>query len=352
MGLLLVTLGCVSYTVDVARGDTVQPRNPLELVGYLLFFPTLLIGPVIPSKQYFEKTDSLCFDPAGFSRGVRLYMMGYVKRLAIAAVLMRALGQILQFTNYAACSILILLALLALSFFLFYFFICGTADMASGVCAMYGIQAPTAYRDPLSANTPDRFLLSCMLWLRNYLIDYLICPLQRITRGKLGRRTSSLLIVCLTVLALRTRVELLLFAAPILLTCMLWGTKPVNRMLRCRPPLCYLLRTVSVLLVSVFTLAMCLQRPLDVVDLIVQTFAGDHSYLPYHVFSITQDEVYLLFASIVLLLLFLYSRIRKRMLAKRRGQLPTALLWTETVLLFVAFILSLTYFLPQFPLQI
>ena len=52
IGLAFITLSAVSLSVDLARGDTVRPKNPLDVIGYLLFVPTLVAGPIIRSKHF------------------------------------------------------------------------------------------------------------------------------------------------------------------------------------------------------------------------------------------------------------------------------------------------------------
>ncbi len=164
-GLLLVTLGIVSYAMDYARGDVIRPRNPLELIGYFLFFPTLAVGPVVRCKQYFDLSENLSFHAPLFTEGIRLYMLGYVKRLAVSAVLLRTLQNLLYLSG-SFFSPAILIFLLVCSFFFFYFYISSAADMARGVCALYGIQPPRDRGYVLTAPTPDRMLYGTMLSLR------------------------------------------------------------------------------------------------------------------------------------------------------------------------------------------
>ena len=105
-------------------------------------------------------------------------MLGYIKRLAIAAVLMRAIEDILTYAQLALAPfsycLLLLLALLC-----FYFYVTGCADTARGLCAMYGIELPADRGRVPFAAAPHLVFSGTFLSLYNYLQDYIYLPLRR-----------------------------------------------------------------------------------------------------------------------------------------------------------------------------
>lgn len=347
-GLLLVTLGIISYVMDYARGDVIRPRNPLELIGYLLFFPTLMAGPVLRSKQYFDLTEEIGIKPALFTEGVRLYMLGYIKRIAVAAVLMRALQDLFDYSD-AIFSPFILVLLLFLAYLFFYFFISGSADLARGVCGIYGITLPRDRADALTAPTPDRMLYGTVLSLRNYLLDYVRLPLCRKNKRKRARALSLLLIYCVTVLILRTRVELLLLGLPILLFSLLIEFTPVHRLLSAKRWWRCLLSPLAFLLYSPFLLSLLLPSPLELFPLITAAFTAQGGYPPSYIFGAMQDANYLAFLLILLAVSLPWWRLRHWLLRKVSERTGLLLSVVEITLIFVGFILTLIYFLPQFP---
>ena len=347
-GLLFVTLGIISYAIDFARGDVIRPRNPLELIGYLLFFPTLMVGPVVRSKHFFDLTESVSPSSALLTDGIRLYMQGYIKRLAVAAVLMRAIQDLLYYSKLIF-SPTILILLLVCSFFFFYFHISGSADLARGVCAIYGIPLSRDRGNVLTSPTPDRMLYGTMLSLRNYLLDYVQYPLCRVCKKKWGRILSILLIYCITILVFRTRLELLLLGLPILLFALLTELTPARKLLTARLWWRLLLTPMSLLLSSFFTLSILLPKPLEIFSLIKTAFSTEANHPTHYILGAMQDANYLGILLIVLVVLLPWGSLRN-WLFRKAGE-RTKLLYSvgEIFFLFVCFILTMIYFLPQFP---
>ena len=347
-GLLLVTLGIISYAIDRARGDAVRPRNPLELIGYLLFFPTLMVGPVVRSKHYFDLTEELSVNPKLLTEGIRLYMQGYIKRLAVAAVLMRAIQDLLHYSG-VIFSPSIFILLLLLSYFFFYFYISGSTDLARGVCAIYGIPLPRDRGSVLIAPTPDRMLYGITLSLRNYLFDYIRYPLCRIYKKRWGRAPSLVLIYCITALIFRTRVELLLLGAPILLFALLTELTPVRKLLGTKIRWRLLLTPVSILLCSFFTLSLLLPNPADIFHLMKIAFAAERIYPSHYILGAMQDANYLRILLIIFVALLPFVLFRTLLLRKTGERARLLLSICEITFLFVCFVLTMIYFLPQFP---
>lgn len=347
-GLLFVTLGIVSYAMDRARGDVVRPRNPLELIGYLLFFPTLMVGPVVRSKHFFDLTEELSLKPTRLTEGIRLYMLGYIKRLAVAAVLMRALQNLLHYSE-TIFSPTILILLLLCSFFFFYFYITGGADLARGVCAIYGIPLARDRGNVLTSTTPDRMLYGTTLSLRNYLFDYVRYPLCRVCKGRRGRILSILLIYCITVLVFRTRLELLLLGAPILLFALLTELTPVRKLPSLKFWWRLLLTPISIFLCSFFTLSLLLPKPSDVFLLIARAFSSEANHPTRYILGAIQDANYLGLLLILLVLFLPWALLRHWIFRKARERTALVFSICEITFLFVCFVLTMIYFLPQFP---
>lgn len=347
-GLLFVTLGIVSYAIDHARGDVIRPRNPLELIGYLLFFPTLMVGPVVRSKHFFDLTEELSLKPALITDGIRLYMQGYIKRLAVAAVLMRAIQDLLHYSEMIF-SPTILVLLLICSFFFFYFYISGSAELARGVCAIYGIPLPRDRGNVLASPTPDHMFYGTTLTLRNYLFDYVRYPLCRVCNNRRGRILSILLIYCITVLVFRTRLELLLLGAPILLFALLTELTPVRKLPTAKLWQRLLLAPISMLLCAFFTLSLLLPKPLDILFLIKSAFSPETNHPTRYILGAMQDANYLVILLILLVVLLPWGLLRNWLLRKAGERTKLLCSICEISFLFVCFVLTVIYFLPQFP---
>ena len=342
IGLAYITLAMISLVVDVARGDTVRPRNPLDVVGYLLFFPTLVAGPILRSKYYFDHTEELRFSSPRLSKGIRHYMIGFIKRIAMAAVLLRALRQLILYMEYYT-SPLLFFFLLFVSYFAFYFFFTGTADMARGICAMFGLKTPRDRGHILASTSPDRPVCGLALSLYNFMQDYVYRPLRRLFPGKYGHILARFLVFALSILFLRTRPEMLLFALPMLLLLMI-----PRRARRPHFAVRLLWMPLTVLSCSFFTLAIMLERPMKLFDMMSRAFSSSGSHL-YQAFKAVRDFRYLLIAFAIFLLLIPVTYLRGWFLRNAKPGLLYSVRYVAVLLTFACFVATLIYLLPQFP---
>lgn len=345
IGLAFITLSAVSLTVDMARGDTVRPQSPLDVVGYLLFVPTLVAGPIIRSKHYFDNTEELHMTSEHFSIGARLYMIGFIKRIAMAAVLLRALRQLLDYVELMI-SPLLLLFLLAGSYFAFYFFFTGTADMARGICYMYGIKLPRDRGHILSTSAPDRILCGIALSLYRFMLDYVYHPLKRILPAKIGPFAARMTVFVLSALFLRTRPEMLIFALPMLLLLL------ISLRRRAKRPRLYLrllFIPLTVFACSFFTLAMMTERPMKIFSLIGKSFTGSSNFHFYQIFDAVRDFRYLLVVIFIFFAIVLLSYFGGWFWKHANSRLRVAVKYLSLLLIFGTFTLSIVYLMPQFP---
>ncbi len=348
MGLTFVTLGAVSMSIDRYRGDAPDRDSPLSVVGYLLFFPTLSMGPILRYKQYLYVTEHISPDVEHFSAGARLYMLGFIKRIAVAAVILRALEELLSFGTEIFALPALLMALL-LAFFLLYFFVSGNTDMARGLMTIYGMQPPRGQARVFSAATPSRMLYGIFLSLDRYLEDYVALPLARRWGSRWGKLLGTLFVFAFSVLFYRFRPELLLIALPLLLWALLTSRYGRFRHFPKNAVLHALCTLASAFFLSVFALGVVLEEPLDVFPIFRAAFTSRASYSFFHIYSAISDLPYLLFMgillSVVLLVQHVWPALCRRMPKRARIATDAAL----TLLLMLGFVVTLVHFMPQFP---
>ncbi len=346
-GLTMIALAAISMAVDRYRGDAPEREGPLPVISYLLFFPVMLTGPILRYKQFLYVTEHITPDRARFARGTQLYMLGFCKRVAVAAVLLRAIREMLFFTK-GQLPILALLLLLVMSYLLLYTFISGTTDMARGLMEMLGMHAPRGQSGTVPLLLPHRVFYSLLLSFDRYLKDYVTGPILRRLPRTPARILCAVLMLALTVLFYRTRPEMLLLALPLLLTALLalsrgdWMRYPRHPLGRA------LIQTVTVLCLSVLSLGMLLDNPLDVITLFRSSFASNNTYTFYHLFGAVAGTGYLAICLLVAVLIplaryapYLARRLPERVVFPVRIAL--------SLVLCLAFAGTILYFLPQFP---
>lgn len=348
-GLTFPTLGAVSLALDRARGEAEPPRSVLDLFGYLLFFPTLTLGPIIRWRDYHGLTAHMEITAEKLSRGAQLYMLGFVKRLAIAAPILFSADRILSRAG-GGLSFGIAVFLLLLSVFWFYFLVTGTSDMARGTALLFGISLPRETGRLRPCSRPSRFLFAPLLSLWRYLLDYVGTPLLRRLGGRRGRVLAAVLLWALTVLFFSTRPVVFLFATPFLALTVLAALRgrelPVPRRRLPRVAMGALSCLLTLLCGALFSFALLAEDPLLLARI---SGAGEATHLSYYILGTVPISGYLPLgtaAAVVLLPFSRYAALLQRRLGPRAG---TALTLCRTVLLFAAFVLTAIYFMPQFP---
>ncbi|MBE6630171.1 MAG: hypothetical protein E7624_04900 [Ruminococcaceae bacterium] len=347
-GLGLVTLGAISLSVDRYRGDAPEREGPLDTVGYLLFFPTLTVGPILRYKQYLYMTEHISPSFDAFCAGALRYVIGFLKRVAVATVLFSCL-QIILGTEPALFSLPLLLIALVLGFFLFYFAISGTTDMARGLLQIYGLVPPRGQGQVFTSPTPHRMLSHMLLSYDRFLEDYVASPVRRALPGRRGRVLAACLFYLCTVLFYRTHPALLLIMLPMLITALCtagrgrWKRTLKNRVLR------FLFSFLSAVLLALFAVCITLEDPMHVFRLFAAAFTQGNNPLIYQTLVSLTYGRYLLWLLPVAVLLLPLSHFLPRLcraLTPRVQEIARAL---GTLVCFLAFFFTLLYLFPQFP---
>ena len=359
-GLTFVALGLISASVDVRREPSLRPKDPLAFFGYVLFFPVLTLGPVIRYRHF-------CRMPAArpgfaqFACGARLYALGYILRLAGAAMLLQTLDRVLA-VQPAPIHITTLLILLLLCPAALMCLVCGVGYMARGVAAVFGL---TLLRDTrLFPRDPARFLPGFSLSLSAFLHETVTEPLQKVW-GRAGRAAGAAIACVSAVFFFRLRLETAALALPLLLLT-LWpflfqsgkgragltntsksfenaflfqsGKRRAGQALR---------TVLAIPAFAFFAAGVLLPRP----TLVFSVFRAPlgNTYDAYRLSATLVDMRYLIPFFIVLLALALYLHHRSWIFRRLSPRSKTGLLYVETLLLFAAFAGVMLLIMPRFP---
>lgn len=344
-GLFFITLSAISLLVDKVRGDIRQRDTLLEVLCYLLFFPTATLGPAVRYKHFLVLLRRGAPSTARFCEGIRLFMLGFIKRIAVAAVFYRALNTILE--RAEEMPFIALPAALLLAILLFYFFVSGCADMARGLSAMYGLHLPRDRANLLRATAPHAMLYSLFFSVHCYLEDYLLQPLARRVGGKRGRVISAIVCLLLFLFFFAPVPMAWITALPLLGTALfaaLWGGAPRAR----KPASRTLFFLLSVLFASPLALSVAAGRPQRVLTLVRAVFDGEAAHF-YSFYFVVPDLQYILIAIAVFAVLALLAQLYRRYSDRFSERTRFSLSVLTTALLFIGFLLTLLYMMPQFP---
>lgn len=191
-GISFYTFHALSFLIDVARGDSTAPKNPVRIGLYLCLFPKLIMGPIVSYSELEAELDSRTAAPEDIAAGIFRFCIGLGKKVLLTS----ALAGLGAAWNDAANSVLSAwLGLLGFSLQL-YFDFSGYSDMAVGLGRMFGFHLPENFRYPYLAGSLSEFWRRWHISLGSWFKNYLYFPLGGSRKGTF-RTLLNLMIVWL-----------------------------------------------------------------------------------------------------------------------------------------------------------
>jgi alginate O-acetyltransferase complex protein AlgI len=176
VGISFYTFEAINYTVDVYRGKLPAARDLTHFMLFILFFPHLIAGPIVRARAFLPLiARRKRWSWMRANRGVLLFLLGMVKKLAIADRMHLYLDPIFASPDgYATATLW--LAAIAYAIQIYCDF-SGYSDMALGLADLFGYHLAVNFNMPfLAVNMADlwrRWHISLSTWIR----DYLFIPL-------------------------------------------------------------------------------------------------------------------------------------------------------------------------------
>lgn len=193
LGISFYTFHCISYIVDIYRGDGKVVNNFVDYACYISMFPQLVAGPIIRYREIAYQLQGRAYTFEKFSRGVAFFSLGMAKKIFLA----NACGKAAD-TCFGAGALSVVDAwygMFAYSFQI-YFDFSGYSDMAIGLGLMLGFVFPKNFDSPYCSQSITEFWRRWHLSLSFFLRDYLYIPLGGNKKGE-GRTYANLMTVML-----------------------------------------------------------------------------------------------------------------------------------------------------------
>lgn len=182
VGISFYTFQCVSYAVDVYRGDAAPQKNIVSFGAYVSMFPQLIAGPIVRYTEVEAALNGRRHTWEDFSLGLRRFLAGLGKKVLLA----NQLGVLTETYRASTQKTALFAWLYAIAFTLqIYFDFSGYSDMAIGLGRIFGFSFPENFRYPyLSGSVTEfwrRWHISLGFWFR----DYVYIPLGGSRVGRL-----------------------------------------------------------------------------------------------------------------------------------------------------------------------
>jgi alginate O-acetyltransferase complex protein AlgI len=192
LGISFVTFTLTAYVVDVYRRLFPVERNLVRMLGYVLFFPHLIAGPILRPNELLPQLGQLrrAID-ARFTLGVALFAIGLVKKVVFADTIAAVVDQVYR-QGTAVSGWEYLLAIHGFSMQIYCDF-SGYTDMALGIALILGVRLPGNFSRPYLATSIADFWRRWHITLSHWLRDYIYIPLGG-NRGGAGKTTRNLMI--------------------------------------------------------------------------------------------------------------------------------------------------------------
>lgn len=183
MGISFYTFQTMSYTIDMYNKQNEPARSFLDFALYVTFFPQLVAGPIVRSKelipQFYEPTSAT---RQQFLWGTFLLTLGLFQKVVCADVLLSGTADAIFGAGKVLHPLDAWSGTLAFSGQIFFDF-AGYSTCAIGIALMLGIILPDNFRYPYAAigfsDLWRRWHITLSSWLR----DYLYIPLGGNRRG-------------------------------------------------------------------------------------------------------------------------------------------------------------------------
>lgn len=176
IGLSFHTFQSMSYVIEVYRGRYKAERHLGIYALYVMFYPQLVAGPIErPQNLLGQFREEHSFDRARLIDGLKLMLVGFFKKVAIADTLALIVNQVYQ--DPAAFSpAAVLAAVYAFTFQIYYDF-SGYTDIARGAARAMGFELMVNFDRPYASRSVSEFWRRWHISLSSWFRDYVYIPL-------------------------------------------------------------------------------------------------------------------------------------------------------------------------------
>jgi len=191
LGISFFVFEYVHYLVEVYRG-TFSPATLRDFGLFILFFPTLICGPIKRFQQFRPQEHMVGrLDGADVSAGLERILIGLAKKTLVADIVAPYCAPVLAFPNfYTRWQLWLGVYGYALQI---YFDFSGYSDIAIGSARLFGYRVPENFDYPYLQPNIARFWRSWHMSLTSWITDYVYIPLGGSRRGP-GRASWNRLV--------------------------------------------------------------------------------------------------------------------------------------------------------------
>ena len=200
LGISFFTFQQIMYVVSVSRGES--GTKLLDYFAYILYFPKLVMGPLMEPADFFRQLDDPAREKADWGNiagGIKIFSLGLFKKMLLADTFARAVDWGFTYGvtkgGYAPSATAGELFIVMLCYtFQIYFDFSGYSDMAVGISKMLNIDLPINFDSPYKATSIRDFWKRWHVSLTNFLTRYVYFPLGGSKKGAVRTYVNIMLV--------------------------------------------------------------------------------------------------------------------------------------------------------------
>jgi alginate O-acetyltransferase complex protein AlgI len=184
LGVSFVTFTLTAYIVDIYRRKFLDRPGVSTVLGYVLFFPHLIAGPILrPDELIPQLEQPRRLSLRRIAVPIAIFTIGLVKKLVFADPIAEAVDAVYRQTGSAPSGPAVLLGIYGFSVQIYCDF-SGYTDMAIGLALLLGVRLPNNFLRPYAATSIVDFWRRWHITLSFWLRDYLYIPLGGSRHGR------------------------------------------------------------------------------------------------------------------------------------------------------------------------
>ena len=183
IGISFYTFQCLSYTIDVYRGNAQVQKNPISFGAYVTLFPQLIAGPVVRYVDVARELDHRTHSWDNVALGLRRFMVGLGKKILFA----NSFGQLTAIFRDSGDKSVLFFWIYAIAFTLqIYFDFSGYSDMAIGLGRIFGFHFIENFDHPYMSSSIAEFWRRWHISMGSWFRDYVYIPMggNRVSKGR------------------------------------------------------------------------------------------------------------------------------------------------------------------------
>ena len=174
IGISFYTFQCLSYAIDVYRGNVPAQKNPVSFGAYVALFPQLIAGPIVRYVDVARELENRSTTKEDLAYGVRRFLIGLGKKILLAD----SFALLLQIFRQQAQPSVLFYWMYAIGFTLnIYFDFSGYSDMAIGLGRILGFHFIKNFNYPYLSKSVTEFWRRWHMSLGSWFRDYVYIPM-------------------------------------------------------------------------------------------------------------------------------------------------------------------------------